>query len=210
MKRPKQVTLVDYGLGNLFSVAQALKFCGAEVSLASTPEGVKAADFLVLPGVGAFGAGMDALREKGLDQAVCEAARSGKPLLGICLGMQLMFAKGHEFGEHSGLGLVPGKVVPIPTKGKVPHVGWDDLLPTQNGAKWAGSPLEGLQKGMAVYFVHSFHGVPDRPQDCLAVCQYDGQPLTAVIRHDQILGCQFHPEKSGKVGLSILKRWLEE
>lgn len=214
MKRSKQVGLVDYGIGNLFSVGQALNAAGAQVTTITDPASLKNFDYIVLPGVGAFGAGRELLRKQGMDQSLQEFARSGRPLLGICLGMQLLFDESEEFGKHPGLGLIPGSVVKIPThddKGashKIPHIGWNSLLSPSPTRSWQKTILEGVPSELSVYFVHSFHAVPSEKNEIVAVCKYYEQMLTAVVQREQVVGCQFHPEKSGEVGLMILRRWL--
>lgn len=210
----KKIVVVDFGAGNLLSVCRAFHHLGVEVTLATTPEAVLAADRLVLPGVGAFGACMSNLRASGLDAPVKAFAASGKPFLGICVGMQMLFDASEEFGENPGLGLVPGRVVPVPPVGtdgrphRIPHVGWNRIQPPE-GRAWAGTPLAAVRPGEAVYFVHSFMGVPVDPADALAFADYDGVPLLAAVRRGNLTGCQFHPEKSGLIGLAILGGFLD-
>lgn len=207
------VTIVDYGIGNLFSVQRALENSGATVTLASDAAGIAAAQRLVLPGVGAFADGMKGLRERGLVEPLRDFAASGRPLLGICLGMQMLASGSEEFGAHEGLGLIPGKVAAIPPRTvdgaalKIPHIGWNALQPTA-GAQWQGTPLQAIEPGTAVYLVHSFHVVPDAPADLLADCEYGGHRVTAAIGRGNIFGFQFHPEKSGPVGLAICHRFV--
>lgn len=208
----RRVVVVDYGLGNLFSVSRALEACGGAPELASDPDAVLAAERIVLPGVGAFGDGMDGLRRRGLVEPLREFARSGRPLIGLCLGMQLLLTRGEEFGSHEGLGLVPGTVSrlePVAEDGarlKVPHVGWNALSPNSGG--WEGSVLSDLSPGARVYFVHSYAPVTDDPRHALAICRYGRSAFAAVVRRDNLSGCQFHPEKSGPAGLAILSRFL--
>jgi glutamine amidotransferase len=166
-----------------------------------------------LPGVGAFANGMRELSERGLDNVVLKFASSGKPLLGICLGMQMLAIFSEEFGEHPGLGIIPGRVTAIPTTiddkpQKVPHIGWVELLMPEHDTEWRGSILEGLDPGDAVYLVHSFAMQPDNDAQRLADCEYNGQRIAVAVRKENIYGTQFHPEKSGPVGLSILSRFL--
>lgn len=209
-----RVTIIDYGMGNLLSVARALEHCGAEVLITSDPELVAHAERLILPGVGAFADGMAGLRERGLIEPIRKFARAGRPFLGICLGMQMMLDSSEEFGIHEGLGLVPGRVVAIPLTGvnnqthKIPHIGWNKLLLPTPEAKWENTILAGLRPGASGYFVHSFTVVPQYPEHRLADCDYNGRIISAVIRSGSQYGCQFHPEKSGEVGLSILKRFI--
>lgn len=201
------VAIVDYGVGNLFSLSCSLNAIGVEAALTSDAEVLRKADRIILPGVGAFGDAAKKLRASGLDAVVKEEAEKGKPLLGICLGMQLLLERGFEYGEHSGIGLIKGSIVPIAdsiSEGlKIPHIGWNSLKFT--GEK---SPIfKYINDGDFVYFVHSFHG-----QDCeegtIATTEYGGT-LTAAVARGNIYGCQFHPEKSGKVGLKILKAFCE-
>jgi glutamine amidotransferase len=208
------VAIVDYGIGNLLSVQRAFEHNGAEVAFVHDADEIARAPRLVLPGVGAFADGMKGLAERGLDQAVVEFARSGKPMMGICLGMQMLASESEEFGTHKGLGLVPGRVVPVPAAArngkphKIPHIGWSGLSPSA-GASWRGSILAGTPEGTAAYLVHSFHLVPDDPAHLLADCFYGGHRITAAVRAGNIFGCQFHPEKSGPAGLRILAAFLE-
>ncbi len=209
-----RVTIVDFGAGNLLSVARAFKHLGAEVLMASTPEAVLAADRLVLPGVGAFAACMDGLESRFLSGAVKEFASTGRPFLGICVGLQMLFDASEEFGFHRGLGLIPGNVQRIPghapgkARHKVPHIGWSSIGVVP-GASWSGSALEPLAPGESVYFVHSFAAHPLNPAHRLAECDYNGLTLLAAARKDNVTGCQFHPEKSGKAGLRILNCFME-
>ncbi|TAN46821.1 MAG: imidazole glycerol phosphate synthase subunit HisH [Rhodospirillales bacterium] len=209
------VTIADFGAGNLLSVARAFRHLGADIVFASTPAEVAKAERLVLPGVGAFGACMDGLRARDLTGAILDFAATGRPFLGICVGLQMLFTESEEFGRHEGLGLIPGKVARIPTHGadgrphKVPHIGWNALLKPEEGTAWSGTPLGDLKPGASVYFVHSFAAVPENRTHRLADCDYNGIRLLAAAQKDNITGCQFHPEKSGAVGLSILKRFLE-
>jgi glutamine amidotransferase len=209
----KRVTVVDYGIGNLYSVRRAIETCGAEVVLASDAAGVQDAHHLVLPGVGAFLDGMRGLRERGLVEPVRRHAEAGRPLLGICLGMQMLASVSEEFGEHEGLGLIPGRVVAVPAQDvdgrphKIPHIGWSALSPA-DGASWNGTLLEDTVDGTAVYLVHSFHVRVENPRHMLAVCRHGGHAVTAAIRRDNVQGCQFHPEKSGPEGLRMLSAFI--
>lgn len=209
------VTIVDYGRGNLLSVRRALEHCGAQTVLARGPEEARRAKALVLPGVGSFADGMARLRAAGLDEALRERAAAGVPLLGVCLGMQMLFDTGFEDGETPGLGLIPGTVEPIPRQDPggaplpVPHVGWNGLWPA-GPAGFAGSALEGVRPGEEVYFVHSFAARPARPDDRLADTRYGGHALCAAVRRGNVTGVQFHPEKSGETGLGILRAFLRQ
>lgn len=211
---PPEVTVVDYGMGNVSSVLRALAACGAKASLTSGPAAVDGAERLVLPGVGAFADGMAELRERGLIQPILRFAASGRPFLGICLGMQMMLDSSEEFGLHQGLGLVRGSVRAIPRQGrdglphKVPHIGWNRLLPSGAPSAWRGTLLDGIGPDAAVYFVHSYAAFPDSPADRLADCDYDGCLIAAAVHSGSLYGCQFHPEKSGPMGLRILRNFL--
>lgn len=196
------IAIIDYGMGNLHSVSKAVEKLGREVSVTSDPSAILAADGAILPGVGAFGDAMANLRATGLDAVVKEYAETGKPLLGICLGMQLLFSESEEHGRNEGLGLLPGRVVRFQGSYKVPHMGWNDLEFLQD------SPLfEGLEPGHA-YFVHSYHALPERKEDLLAVTDYH-QPVTAIVGRGSLFGMQFHPEKSGEFGWKLLSRFLD-
>lgn len=201
------VAIIDYGVGNLFSLKSSFWAIGEEAVVTGEPEVIRNADKLVLPGVGAFGDAAALLRKNGLDQVVCTEAAAGKPLLGICLGMQLLFDYGVEYGRHEGLGLIPGSVQPIrpviPAAYKVPHIGWNGLHFPE-----AKSPLfRYVQEGDCVYFVHSFYGA-DCNESVIATAEY-GPELTAAVAKGNVYGVQFHPEKSGSVGLHILRAFCE-
>jgi imidazole glycerol-phosphate synthase subunit HisF len=207
-----EVSIVDYGLGNLRSVKNSFRQLGASPKLIDTAGDIRGADFLVLPGVGSFEEGMKNLKSKGLDRAIIDYARSGKPLLGICLGMQLLMEKSYEFGEHDGLGLIEGDVVFFPpmeelvSEGyKIPHVGWNGIHSLKD---WKGTILDGLSDNADTYFVHSYCVRPKRAENILASTDYFGYEFCSVVGKGNIVGCQFHPEKSGKVGLSILRSFL--
>ena len=201
------LAVVDYGVGNLFSLRCSLEKIGADVVVTSDPTVIKKADHVILPGVGAFADAAAKLRDSGLAEVVIKEAKAGKPLLGICLGMQLLFEKSLEYGEHAELGLLQGSVVPmegvIPSQLVVPHIGWNGLHIQQKD-----SPLFCYTKdGDCVYFVHSYYAVGC--DDSLAASTEYGAELTAAVAKGNIFGCQFHPEKSGDVGLGILKAFLE-
>ncbi|WP_339220886.1 imidazole glycerol phosphate synthase subunit HisH [Paenibacillus sp. FSL W7-1332] len=197
------IAIVDYGMGNLHSVSKAVERLGYEPLVTGKREEILAADGVILPGVGAFGDAMEQLRETSLDSVMKDAAESGKPLLGICLGMQLLFSRSEEHGQFEGLDILPGSVVRF-TGGdyKVPHMGWNSL---QFGKR--EHPLfAGLEEGH-VYFVHSYHVLPEVQADLLAVTDY-GQPVTAIVGRGSVYGMQFHPEKSGELGMSLLRNFL--
>jgi glutamine amidotransferase len=199
--------IIDYGVGNLFSLKSSFEAIGEQVFVSGDENELKKADRLILPGVGAFGDAAAKLKENGLDQFVIRAAKEGIPLMGICLGMQMLFEKSYEYGEHEGLGLLPGKVIGmegrLPSELKIPHIGWNALH--IEGEK---SPIfKYVNEGECVYFVHSFHGAGCEDA-VIATAEY-GVPLTAAVGKDNVWGCQFHPEKSGKVGLNILRAFVE-
>ena len=204
------IAIIDYGVGNLFSLRSSLRAIGAQAEIAGDAETLRRADGLILPGVGAFADAAALLRRDGLDQTVIALAREGRPLLGICLGMQLLFDRSLEYGDHPGLGLIPGTVAPIrdviPAGYKVPHIGWNALhFPKDRPV----SPLfRHIREGDCVYFVHSYYGA-DCQADTIATAEY-GTELTAAVGRDNVLGVQFHPEKSGRVGLDILRAFCEE
>jgi len=198
------IALVDYGIGNLRSVEKALQAVGAEVCLTSAPEIILAAEKVVLPGVGAFGDGMAGLRERRLESVIQSLPARGTPLLGICVGMQLLFDIGEEMGEHAGLGLIPGRVRRFPEAGlKIPQTGWNQLVFDP------GIPLlQGLSKGCYAYFNHSFYCDPAESEDVLAWTEY-GLQYASVVGRGRLYGAQFHPEKSQAVGLQILRNFIE-
>ena len=200
------IAIVDYGVGNLFSLRCSLESLGLKAEVSSVPDVIRNADRVILPGVGAFGDAADKLRETGLDRVVIEQAEAGKPLLGICLGMQLLFDKSYEFGEHAGLGLLHGQVIPmlgtIPAGLKIPQMGWNALL-----VKRSHPLLKNVREGDCVYFVHSYYA-SDCEDSLVATAEY-GIELTAVAANGNVMGCQFHPEKSGKIGLGILSAFAE-
>ena len=200
------IVIVDYGVGNLFSLKSSFKAIGVEAIVSGDENVIRSADKIILPGVGAFGDASDKLFNTGLAQVVIDQAKKGKPLLGICLGMQLLLERGFEYGEHKGLGLINGSIRPIsdviPKDYKIPHIGWNAL-----NIKDAKNPLfKYIKDGDFVYFVHSFYGA--ECDSVVATSEY-GAPLTAVVAKNNVYGCQFHPEKSGEVGLNILKAFSE-
>ena len=203
------IAIIDYGVGNLFSLRSSLAAVGAQAVVTGDPAVICGADKLILPGVGAFADAAGLLRRSGLDRVVCEETRSGKPLLGICLGMQLLFDESLEYGRHPGLGLIPGTVAPIrdviPASYKVPHIGWNALhFPKDRPVH----PLfSRIQEGDCVYFVHSYYGA-HCSDSVIATAEY-GPELTAAVARDNVMGVQFHPEKSGAVGLAILAAFCE-
>lgn len=202
------IAIVDYGVGNLFSLKSSLSMIGADAIVTGNADDLRAAEKIILPGVGAFEDAANKLRATGLDTVVIEQAKAGKPLLGICLGMQMLFDRSFEYGEHKGLGLISGDVIDmrpkIPAELKVPHIGWNALI-----FKQPEHPLfRYIKEGDCVYFVHSFYGA-NCEKDTLATAEY-GAELTAAVGSGNVLGCQFHPEKSGRVGLNILRAFCEQ
>ena len=197
------VGIIDYGVGNLFSLQSSFAAIGQQAEVSSDPEVLRKADHILLPGVGAFEDAVRKLRATGMDQMVYEAVQTGKPLMGICLGMQMLFEKSFEYGEHQGLGLLKGEVIPmaglLPKELKIPHMGWNALHLTQP----EGKLLHNTKEGDYVYFVHSYFAA--HCEDSLAAQTEYGKLLTAAVEKDNIFGCQFHPEKSGEAGLNILR-----
>lgn len=206
------VTVLDYGIGNLLNVVRAFEHCGAAVTvLREAPTTVPSIDRLVLPGVGAFGDGMAELRRRGFDELVGRFAATGRPFLGICVGLQMMFDASDEMGDHAGLGLLRGRVKAVPPTGvdgcphRIPHIGWRALEPA---AKWESTVLADMEPRERVYFVHSFAAQPLDPGVRLADVDYDGVRICAAVHQDNLYGCQFHPERSAEGGLNVLKRFL--
>ena len=198
-----RVTVIDYGVGNLLSVCRAVEHCGAEAVLVNSPQEIEKAERLILPGVGAFGDAMQGLRKRQLVGTIRAYAETGRPFLGICLGMQLFFSESVEGGKHKGLDLLKGKVTRLPNNVKVPHMGWNTL------ENIISTPLtQGISKGDYVYFVHSFAPEPQDPHVTVAT-SFHGRDFPAIVKKGNIWGTQFHPEKSGTVGSKILKNFVE-
>lgn len=200
------IRIIDYGVGNLFSLRSSLRAIGIDADYTGDPAEIRKADKLILPGVGAFRDAREALRSTGLDRVVQEEAGKGKPLMGICLGMQMLFDRSYEYGEYEGLGLIPGEIVPmegrIPKELPIPHIGWNELALKQS------SPLmKNTANGDYVYFVHSYYA--ETPAEYVIATTDYGAEMTAAVQKDNVYGCQFHPEKSSEVGLSILKAFCE-
>ena len=195
------ITIIDYGVGNLFSLSSSLNYLGLENKVSRDPEDLKKADHIILPGVGAYGDAIAKLRGSGMAEPLLEEARAGKPIMGICLGMQLLFDKSYEYGEHEGLGLIKGNVKPIEDvidKGlKIPHIGWNGLIFPKNKEK--SSIYKYTNEGDCVYFVHSYYAA-DCEKSVTAYAEYSAL-LTASVENGNVYGTQFHPEKSGEVGL---------
>ena len=200
------IAIIDYGVGNLFSLTSSFKKIGVDVVATADKEVIKSADKLILPGVGAFADAIKKLRDSGLDKVIIDEAKKGKKIMGICLGMQLLFEKSYEYGEHNGLGLLKGKVVPmenrIPANLKIPHIGWNAL-----DFKRESEIFRYINDGDFVYFVHSFYA--DECDDSVIATSKYGAEITAAVQKENVYGCQFHPEKSGGVGLNILKAFCE-
>ena len=211
--RAPEVTVIDYGVGNLLSVERGFEHCGAKVIVTADPEKILAGSKVVLPGVGAFSNAMDALEKLKLVSVIHEIAKRQTPLLGICLGMQLLMDESEEIGLTVGLGLIPGRVISVPDRmlsgdvQKIPNIGWNSLQHSGVSERWTGTLLQDNSSGDAAYFVHSFMAVPTDSAHIIAHCVYGGHRVPAVIGKDRITGCQFHPEKSGDVGLKMLRRF---
>ena len=201
------IAIVDYGVGNLFSLRSSFAMIGAEAVVTADDKVLRNADKIILPGVGAFGDAAEKLRATGLDKIVCEEAKRGKPIMGICLGMQLLLEKSYEYGEHRGLGLIKGEIRPIadviPADLKIPHIGWNAL----HFGERKHPLFRHIKEGDFVYFVHSYYGA-NCEESVIATSEY-GAHLTAAVASRNVYGCQFHPEKSGEVGLKILKAFCE-
>ena len=200
------IAIIDYGVGNLFSLCSSLRSIGAEAVVTPDPAVIRAADRIILPGVGACADAAAKLRATGLDKILVEEAAKGKPIMGICLGMQMLFEKSYEYGEYEGLGLIPGRVIPmegyVPAGLKIPHIGWNPLI-----IKGDKHPLlRYVSEGDCVYFVHSYFATDT--DAVIATAEY-GREVTAAVAFGNVMGCQFHPEKSGAVGLSILRAFCE-
>jgi imidazole glycerol-phosphate synthase subunit HisH len=210
-----KITLLDYGMCNMLNVARALEHAGADVHVTEAPKDAVAAERLVVPGVGAFSECMRAVNDLGHGDAIREFVKSGRPMLGICVGMQILFEASEEFGETPGLGILPGRVRMVPNttttgaRQRVPHIGWNHLIEPQAGRIWGKTLLEPFGTvGPAVYFVHSFAAQPSNDDDRLADCDYGGHRISAMVKRDNVTATQFHPERSGTVGLRMLKEFL--
>ena len=211
----QKITLLDYGMCNMLNVARALEHAGADLQVTEDPKEAIAAERLVVPGVGAFSECMRAVNNLGHSDAIREFVKSGRPMLGICVGMQILFDASEEFGETPGLGILPGRVCVVPgtTTGgapqRVPHIGWNHLIAPQAGRTWDKTLLQPFAgAGPAVYFVHSFAAQPSKDDDRLADAGYGGHRISAMVKRDNITATQFHPERSGAVGLQLLERFI--
>lgn len=211
----RTVAIVDYGAGNLFSIGRALETCGGIPLISDEPDDIRRAGRVILPGVGAFGDGMARLAETGMAEAICEAVRTGSQLLGVCLGMQMLFESSEEFGAHEGLGLISGKVRSLPRVGvdgvphKIPNIGWRALREAVSG-RWKDTVFGEMKSDAEMYFVHSFAADPADPADLMATYDLGGHPICAAVQRDNIAGCQFHPERSGRAGLLLIERFLNQ
>ena len=209
------VTVIDYGIVNLANIVRALEFVGAKVKVSDCPNEISRASRIVLPGVGAFGAGIKKLRERGLDE-VLKSTSENRPLMGICLGMQMLLNRSTEFGEHAGLGIIPGNVISLDShvmdikkqRLKIPHVGWRELHAANCDHQWKDSCLKNVGSHDSVYFVHSYMAVPTHSDNILATCEYGESRVVAAITRSNVVGLQFHPELSGNVGLKILEAFI--
>ena len=212
----KTVTILDYGMCNLLNVARAFQHIGTEVLVTGNPIVAARADRLVVPGVGAFEDSVREILAHGFDNVIRDFVSGGRPFLGICVGMQMLFDASEEFGEHRGLGILPGRVEAVPKlttqgeKQRVPHIGWSHLVEPVHGRSWDSTLLEG-HKGSdpAMYFVHSYAANPEREADRLADCMYGGHRICAAIKRDNIMATQFHPERSGEIGLNVLRSFVK-
>jgi imidazole glycerol-phosphate synthase subunit HisH len=210
----KKIVIIDYSLGNLFSVQQALTYCGADTIISHSPNDVKTADAIVLPGVGAFAEAMKYLRENKLDQAIIDTVDGGKPFLGVCLGMQLLFESSEEFTNSYGLGLISGSIKRFVKPAEmeklhVPQVGWN-TIERNHTFNWNNTVLAGVPESSYMYFVHSFYAMPTNPSDVLSVSEYGGTRYCSSVMKNNIVATQFHPEKSGEEGIKIYKNWLSK
>ena len=210
-----RVMVIDYGIGNLLNVVRALEHCGALAEVVDAASAVgEMPERLVLPGVGAFGDGMQELKARGFDDLVRRFVQTGRPFLGICVGAQMLFDVSEEFGENAGLGLIPGRVQPVSRVDasgqphRIPHIGWSPLAMPAARESWQGSLLADTAPGEPAYFVHSFAPVPEQEEHRLADTFYGGVRICAAVAQDNIMGCQFHPERSASAGLTLLQRFL--
>lgn len=210
-----KVTILDYGMCNLLNVARAFQALGADVAVTEDAGTAAAAERLVVPGVGAFKDSVDEVRNRGFDDVIRAYVATGRPFLGICVGMQMLFDASEEFGEHAGLGLLPGRVRGVPARTvageaqRVPHIGWNHLVSPETGRSWEDTFLNGsLGTSPSVYFVHSFAAVPELDDDRLADCVYGGHRLCAAVQRDNLIAVQFHPERSAEHGLGMLQGFM--
>lgn len=210
MKPKTKISIIDYGVGNLYSIAKACRKFSGSIVVTEDPEVIKSSSALILPGVGSFGAGIEGLKKRDLVRVIKEFADSGRPILGICLGAQLMMSKGYEFGEFEGLDIIHGKVIKfgrLSPGTKIPHIGWNNITISDRFSK-KETIFSSLDEKPHFYFVHSFVMKPDDSKNIFAVTDYGGSSFCSVIRQGNIYGCQFHPEKSGPVGLKVIEDFI--
>ena len=209
----KKITIIDYGCGNILNLIRAIEFLGYEAETTRDKEKIIDSSHVILPGVGAFGTAVKQLEKYNLYNPILEYAKLNKPLLGICLGMQLLFTVSYEFGIHNGLGLIEGEVTKISNKKnkeiKIPHMGWNEIYPNNDKKEWRNKILKNVLIGKSFYFVHSFVGQTKNLNSTVAICNYFNIPIPAIVSINNIFGCQFHPEKSGDNGLTVLKNFCE-
>ena len=209
----KKITIIDYGCGNILNLARAIKFIGYEVDITHDKNKIINSSYVILPGVGAFGNAMKQIEKYNLHNTILEYAKSNKPLLGICLGMQILLTVSYEFGVHKGLGLIEGKVIKISNEKnkeiKIPHMGWNEIYPNNNKKEWKNKILKNSSIGKSFYFVHSFVCITKDYDSTIAVCNYSDISIPAVVATGNVFGCQFHPEKSADNGLDVLKNFCE-
>ena len=209
----KKITIIDYGCGNILNLVRAIKFLGYEVETTHEVKRIINSSHVILPGVGAFGNAMKQLEKYSLQKTIIEYAQLNRPLLGICIGMQILFTLSYEFGVHKGLNLIEGEVIKISNKKnkeiKIPHVGWNEIYPNNDKKEWKNKILKNNLIGKNFYFVHSFACLTKKSDSTIAVCNYSGISIPAVVSVDNIFGCQFHPEKSADNGLAFLKNFCE-
>ena len=209
----KKIAIIDYGCGNILNLARAIKFLGYEIETTHDEKKILNSSHVILPGVGAFGNAIKQLEKYNLRSIILEYTKSNKPLLGICLGMQILLTSSREFGIHQGLDLIKGEVIKISNKKnkeiKIPHVGWNEINPNKDKKKWENKILKNDLIGKSFYFVHSFVAITKNPNSTIAISNYSGISIPAVVSVDNVFGCQFHPEKSSDNGLTILKNFCE-
>ena len=209
----KKIAIVDYGCGNILNLVRAIQFLGYEVEATHDNKKIINSSYVILPGVGAFGNAMKQIEKYNLRNTILEYAKSDKPLLGICLGMQILLTVSYEFGTHKGLGLIEGEVIKISNAKskeiKIPHIGWNELYPNNGKKEWKNKILNNSLIGKSFYFIHSFVCLTKNPNSTIAVCNYSGISIPAIVSVGNIFGCQFHPEKSADSGLTILKNFCE-
>ena len=212
----KNVTILDYGIGNLLSVSRAIENCGAQPNITDKQDEIISSDYLILPGVGNFSIAVEELRERGLEEMILKYLEKERPLLGICLGMQLLFDSSREQGFHQGLGIISGSVKPIPNQNsegvshKIPHIGWASLKINRKVSMQSNFLAGADLSEKYFYFIHSFQGHPDNSEECVATTKYNEVDITAVVQKDYVIGSQFHPEKSGENGIKFLKTFLSQ